>query len=151
MKKFVFIILVLCLSIYIIGCGKKQATLEELQTPMSMETPSTVTSETKAMPETKPQVTQGAPVAQAKLEPLPPSGPYKPTVQETQTALKNAGFYTGNIDGKSGPVTMKAIEEFQKSKGLAVDGKVGSKTWSVLSAYLKPVVPEAKPKKKVRP
>ncbi len=150
MKKFVFIILVLCLSIYIIGCGKKQATLEELQTPMSMEIPSMVTSETKAMPETKPQVTQGVSVAQVKLEPLPPSGPYKPTVQETQTALKNAGFYTGNIDGKSGPMTVKAIEEFQKSKGLAVDGKVGPKTWSVLSAYLKPA-PEAKPKKKVRP
>src|SRR3989338_2779431 len=45
--------------------------------------------------------------------------------QQIQTALKNAGFYAGKIDGKIGPGSMKAIEEFQQSKGLKVDGKVG--------------------------
>jgi N-acetylmuramoyl-L-alanine amidase len=50
--------------------------------------------------------------------------------------LKNAGFYTGMVDGKIGPRTKKAIEEFQKFKGLKVDGKVGPKTWAELEGYL---------------
>jgi len=81
-------------------------------------------------------------LAGSKLEPLPPSGPYKPSATEIQTALKNAGFYSGAVDGKIGPMTKKAIEEFQKMKNLQVDGKVGPKTWEVLEQYLaKPQVP----------
>ncbi len=56
--------------------------------------------------------------------------------KEIQRALKNAGFYTGAIDGKIGPNTKKAIQEFQKSKGLTADGKVGSRTWAALEKYL---------------
>jgi peptidoglycan hydrolase-like protein with peptidoglycan-binding domain len=149
MRRFVFIILTLAFAIYLTGCGKKQPDLEELQIPMSMETPSaTLAPETKAQSGARIQVLPAAPVVEsAKLEPLPPPGPYKPTAIEIQTALKNAGFYTGNIDGEIGPQTKKAIEEFQKAKGLQADGKVGLKTWAVLGTYLNPVV-EAKPKKK---
>lgn len=53
-----------------------------------------------------------------------------------QTALKAANFYTGNIDGKVGPKTKRAIVEFQKAKGLKPDGKVGPKTWRELEKYL---------------
>lgn len=149
MRKFVFIIVTLSLALYLTGCGKKQPKLEELQIPMSIETPSVaVPAETKAQPGAKIEVSPGAPgVGPATLEPLPPGGPYKPTAVEIQTALKNAGFYTGNIDGKIGPQTKKAIAEFQKAKGLQADGKVGTKTWSALSAYLNPVV-ETKAKRK---
>jgi len=56
--------------------------------------------------------------------------------KDIQRALKNAGFYTGAIDGKIGPRTKKAVEEFQKAKGLKVDGRVGSKTWSELEKCL---------------
>ena len=56
--------------------------------------------------------------------------------QKIQTALKNAGFYTGNIDGKIGSGSKKAIAAFQQSKGLKADGKVGPKTWAALEAYL---------------
>ncbi|MBI4433058.1 MAG: peptidoglycan-binding protein [Candidatus Omnitrophica bacterium] len=56
--------------------------------------------------------------------------------QKIQTALKNAGFYSGNIDGKIGPASKRAIEEFQRANNLTVDGKVGPKTWSVLERYL---------------
>ena len=56
--------------------------------------------------------------------------------KDMQTALKNAGFYTGTIDGKIGPRTKKAVEEFQRAKGLKVDGKVGQKTWAELEKYL---------------
>ncbi|OIO38973.1 MAG: hypothetical protein COT00_05185 [Candidatus Omnitrophica bacterium CG07_land_8_20_14_0_80_50_8] len=75
---------------------------------------------------------------------IPAPGPARvPTVTDTlthdqqiQTALKNAGFYTGKIDGKIGPGSKRAIEAFQESKGLKADGKVGPKTWSALEAHL---------------
>lgn len=152
MKKFVFIILGLALVVYLTGCGKKQA-MEETQEPVSIESLSTISAEPKTVtPESKTSVAS-APVvapaqAPAKLEPLPPSGPYKPTTQEIQTALKNANFYAGAIDGKKGPLTTKAIEDFQKANGLKVDGKVGPKTWEVLKTYLNPPVETPAPSKK---
>ena len=56
--------------------------------------------------------------------------------QQIQTALKNAGFYHGNIDGKIGPASKRAVEEFQKQHNLKVDGKVGPQTWGALEPYL---------------
>jgi len=60
-----------------------------------------------------------------------------PTAGEIQTALKNAGFYKGPIDNQIGPQTKEAIQRFQKAKGMNPDGVVGSKTWQLLSEYLK--------------
>lgn len=59
-------------------------------------------------------------------------------IQDIQIALKNAGYYTGPIDGNIGRQTMKAIKDFQKANNLEVDGKVGDKTWDVLKQYLNP-------------
>ena len=58
------------------------------------------------------------------------------TKKDIQLALKNAGFYNGQIDGKIGKKTKKAIREFQKANGLKADGKVGLKTKDLLSRYL---------------
>lgn len=153
MKRCLVVILVMFFSIYMFGCRKKQVAMEELQEPMSMEALSTMSATVPQAPEAKAtesrtQVAQVAPgVEAAKLGALPPAGPYKPTNIEIQTALKNAGFYTGEIDGKIGPMTKKAIEEFQKTGGLKVDGKVGPQTWGLLSSHLSPPV-EPKTKKK---
>ena len=70
----------------------------------------------------------------AKVAPLVQSAIDK--TKDIQRALKNAGFDIGTIDGKIGPKTKKAIEDFQKSKGLKADGKVGPKTWAELEKYL---------------
>ena len=56
--------------------------------------------------------------------------------QRIQTALKNAGLYTGSIDGKLGPASKRAIEEFQRQNNLKVDGKVGPKTWAAMEHYI---------------
>ncbi len=56
--------------------------------------------------------------------------------KQIQTALKNAGYYEGTIDGKMGKKTRKAVKEFQKANNLPVDGKVGKKTWLALKEYL---------------
>jgi hypothetical protein len=39
------------------------------------------------------------------------------------------------IDGSFGPATLKAVERFQASHGLHVDGLVGQATWSALLRY----------------
>jgi peptidoglycan hydrolase-like protein with peptidoglycan-binding domain len=163
MKKFVFIILALVVVMHLVGCGKKEQSLTEMQEPISIEELSKLDSSIQTVPEvvtkTAPAVTvtpsSAVPPAETKaaeiqLGQLPPSGPYKPTVREIQTALKNAGFYPGMIDGKKGPMTKKAIEDFQKANNLGVDGKVGSKTWAVLSPYLNPAPVPSKPGKKKR-
>lgn len=56
--------------------------------------------------------------------------------KQIQTALKNAGYYQGTVDGKMGKKTRKAVREFQKANNLPVDGKVGKKTWMALKEYL---------------
>ncbi len=145
MKKFVFIVTVLVAALSLFGCGKKQQSLEEMQQPMSMETLTTMSTtapqapaQPAAAPEAKVEVGTPTVVKAGKLESLPPAGPYKPSPVEIQTALKNAGFYAGAIDGKIGPKTKKAVAEFQKANGLKADGRVGPKTWSVLSKHLNP-------------
>jgi peptidoglycan hydrolase-like protein with peptidoglycan-binding domain len=147
MKRAVFIIMLFFLMGMFYGCGKKQQTLEEMQQPMSMETLVTMSTTSAVPSETKiteakatvPSILGPAAASNIKLEQLPPSGPYKPTANEIQIALQNAGFYTGAIDGKIGPVSKKAIIEFQKSNDLVADGKVGPQTWEELSRYLNPV------------
>ncbi len=59
----------------------------------------------------------------------------KVTPKSIQTTLKNAGFYSGVIDGKIGRKTKEAIKEFQKANGLKADGTVGKQTWAKLQKY----------------
>lgn len=60
----------------------------------------------------------------------------KASTREIQSALKNAGYYTGNVDGKVGKLTKSAVMEFQKANGLKADGVVGQQTWAKLSEHL---------------
>ena len=62
-----------------------------------------------------------------------------PGIEEIQQALKNAGLYTGKIDGDLGPKTKKAITDFQGQNDLKADGKVGPQTWGKLKPYLSSV------------
>ena len=148
MKKYLIIAAALSVSAYMFGCGKKQA-MEESQEPMTMETMSVVSSTnavvaTDAKAEAK-MVSQPV-VSAVKLE-APAPAVSEPSDTEVQTALKNANFYDGEIDGKVGPKTKKAIEEFQKANNLKADGKVGPKTWALLNAHLNAPV-EIQTKKK---
>lgn len=132
-RLFGFAVVVLMLAA-LSGCGKKQE-MEELQ-PITMESLNAVTGSTQAVPDFKDQeIRVVAPVSKESL-PLPPQGPYRPSANEIQTALKNAGFYTGSVDGKIGAKSKRAIEDFQSAKGLKVDGKVGPQTWEALGKYL---------------
>jgi len=59
-----------------------------------------------------------------------------PKAKEIQEALKNAGYYSGKIDGKMGKQTVEAVKSFQKANNLPADGKVGRKTWALLNDHL---------------
>lgn len=52
-------------------------------------------------------------------------------VTEVQKLLNSAGYKLIN-DGIEGPLTISAIKDFQKKKGLTVDGVVGTKTLAAL-------------------
>lgn len=148
-SKFIFIVSALASLIYLSGCGKKQEPIAQMQEPISIEELARINASTQGAPEITartepaviaPEVSISASSAlQGQLEELPPGGPYKPTNKEIQAALKNSGFYAGLVDGKIGPLTKKAIEEFQKANSLKADAKVGPNTWALLSQYLNPV------------
>lgn len=50
----------------------------------------------------------------------------------TKFIQKKLGFTGSNVDGKFGPATRNAVKDFQKKKGLEVDGIVGINTWKAL-------------------
>lgn len=60
----------------------------------------------------------------------------RPNIKQIQTALKNAGYNPGAIDGKMGRQTKEAIKLFQRNNNLTVTGKAGKKTWKLLRRYL---------------
>ena len=59
-----------------------------------------------------------------------------PSAVEIQTALKKAGYFRGEVDGKIGPETKESVRKFQQANGITPDGIVGSRTWTLLSKYL---------------
>ncbi|MBN1913748.1 MAG: peptidoglycan-binding protein [Candidatus Omnitrophica bacterium] len=139
MKNKVLSFILIAFCIYIFGCQKNEVVSDGLPEPMPIETLGADDGQGRQdMAEVMPDMQLVQPLSEVapKLDSLPPSGPYKPVPKEIQSALKNAGYYSGRIDGKIGPVSKKAIEAFQKAKGLKADGKVGPKTWAVLSGYL---------------
>ena len=132
-REFVLVALLVC-AICFAGCTKKGTDTSGSIEAISMETLTATVNATQAGEITRPE--QLGASQMIKEPPLPPQGPYKPTAREIQSALKNAGYYKGNIDGKVGPLTKKAILEFQESNGLQADGKVGPKTWVMLGKYV---------------
>lgn len=50
------------------------------------------------------------------------------TKKDIQRALRQAGYYSGAIDGVFGPLTEKAVKNFQRDHGLKVDGITGPVT-----------------------
>ena len=60
------------------------------------------------------------------------------TVRQVQTALKNLGYYKGDVDGIFGDALFTAVWWFQKDKGLPVDGVAGSETQMALGLISSP-------------
>lgn len=132
MKEFLVILVVAVFGIYMFGCAKKEA-LEESQETMSMDALTSPNVQVAATEGRTVEAIQATGLASPKIESVSLA---KPSPKEIQSALKNAGYYKGAIDGKIGPMSKKAIDDFQRDNGLEVDGKVGRRTWEVLSKQL---------------
>jgi hypothetical protein len=60
-------------------------------------------------------------------------------VVKVQSQLIKLGWLVGSADGMFGPITEKAVIDFQKKNGLVVDGKVGPITYGALFAGSIPI------------
>lgn len=142
----VFVSGLIILPLAIFGCkGKMQKEGESAMAPAEATIPTEEVVVTQT-PMTEPAAAQNY----VSQETIPPTAAVPPSTEagqavspdklqrnkDIQAALKAAGLYTGNIDGKIGPKTKRAIVEFQKARGLKADGKVGPKTWAELEQYL---------------
>ena len=152
-KRFVAVLAValIVLPLAMVGCKGKTGNMpEEMKTEAtetSQDAMTTQTQEAQVMQATEPSQTvatetippTSAPQMSEKIQAQAAQAvtAVHDRSKDIQTALKNAGFYAGAIDGKMGPKSKKAIEAFQKAKGLKVDGKVGPMTWAELEKYLK--------------
>ncbi len=143
MRTYLFILL--ALVFFVSGCGKAsspQQVAEINSDGLSVSQADTLLAQPSAD-----NAEQNVPVANIVVnrdsEPLVEANvslangiPDSPDATGIQTALKNAGLYQGEVDGKIGPKTKAAIKEFQRNNNLIDDGKVGPKTWSILKTYL---------------
>lgn len=130
-----FLVVAVFISFFLVGCSEKKSEMpigeimaNTTVAPAQNVEVATVPAATSAAEEA------AAPAAEVVTE--APAVYIAPTAEEIQTALKNAGYYAGSIDGKLGQKSKKAIESFQRDNGLEVDGKVGPKTWDKLKARL---------------
>ena len=137
MSKGLFLALVMVVSAgFISGCQKKAPEEQTMEISAPAEGVGGVPVEPPA------QIQIPAPAATPEIAPEAEKAPAvmgewtPPSAEGIQQALKNAGLYDGEIDGKIGPKTNKAIEEFQAKNNLKVDGKVGRKTWEKMKEYL---------------
>ncbi|NEP79543.1 MAG: peptidoglycan-binding protein [Okeania sp. SIO3B3] len=56
------------------------------------------------------------------------------TVAAVQRKLRELGYFSANLTGYYGPITERAVKEFQQDKGIAATGQIEPTTWSLLFA-----------------
>ena len=69
--------------------------------------------------------------------PAPPPAMVNPnspdTLRQVQTALQQDGLYHGQVDGKWGPRTQRAVMQFQHKNGLHATGHLDQATLSAMN------------------
>ena len=68
----------------------------------------------------------------SKVQALSKYGSRGSEVRTIQDKLKRWGYYTGNVDGIYGSLTVAAVKRFQQKNGLKVDGIAGTQTLNAL-------------------
>jgi len=85
-----------------------------------------------ALPVAPTEKPQEKPVEKAVEKPAITIGARGDEVRVIQKHLADGGFYAGEIDGIFGPITAKAVKEFQKSVNLTVNGIVDKETFTYI-------------------
>jgi peptidoglycan hydrolase-like protein with peptidoglycan-binding domain len=57
-----------------------------------------------------------------------PAGLHEGDAKKVQEALRDKGYYTGQVDGVLGPQTRAGIRQYQKSENLPVTGRLDAET-----------------------
>lgn len=140
MKKFVYFMIVPALVLSLAGCASTKSgkpRKKDIKARVDVLETRVDDIEQKQNAASAEQVSASMPVPSDSGKSMDP-GPSSSTMdkRDIQTALKNAGFYAGAIDGKVGPKTKQAIKDFQSANGLKADGVVGPKTSKALQRYL---------------
>jgi murein L,D-transpeptidase YcbB/YkuD len=65
-----------------------------------------------------------------------PAAPSKEQIRTAQEALVDFGYGSLEADGVFGPSTSKAVEAFERAKGLPVTGKLGPATLEALRSHI---------------
>src|SRR3989338_3212643 len=113
MKKIMGLVLGFMSIALVVGCQKKEAQAP-IDQPMVVEQVVPAQEALPAGPATAmAPITAAVDAAATTMTETVMPVIEKPTAQQIQEALKNAGLYDGKIDGDIGPRTKKAIEEFQ--------------------------------------
>jgi peptidoglycan hydrolase-like protein with peptidoglycan-binding domain len=133
--RFSFII-VGVLTLFFSGCATMENGQLTANKPQIQSEISSLQEKTKKLEAENVLLKQQLVDALAKIETLEKTEVRMPTAKEIQTALKNAGFYKGKIDGQIGSQTKEAIKKFQAANNLNSDGVMGSRTWALLLKYL---------------
>ena len=68
----------------------------------------------------------------SEVEALSKYGSRGQEVRTIQDKLKRWGYYTGNVDGIYGSLTVSAVKRFQQKNGLKVDGIAGTQTLNAM-------------------
>lgn len=74
-----------------------------------------------------------------------------PAVEKLIRDLAALGYYDGRLDDVFGPGTESAVMQFQRDKGLKIDGIVGPKTFAAIEAALKAKTRSPAPKPQPAP
>ncbi|MBZ9669490.1 peptidoglycan-binding protein [Mesorhizobium sp. ES1-3] len=89
-------------------------------------------------------------IVRSNAAPAPIKG--DPVVEQVQGILKDLDFYSGTVDGISGPNTRKAIQAYQQKVGLNASGEIDALLLDQLGATPKTAaVPKPRPRPDVAP
>src|SRR4051812_1632900 len=124
MKRIALFMVGVFLVTTLIGCSKKkneEAALENMTNGVSSENVVSVSDATAGNVPVVVDNAESVPASTGDMAAGVAASTEKPTPKQIQQALKNAGVYSGKVDGNIGPKTKKAIEEFQTQNGLKAD------------------------------
>ncbi|TPJ40309.1 peptidoglycan-binding protein [Mesorhizobium sp. B2-5-4] len=89
-------------------------------------------------------------IVRSNAAPAPIKG--DPVVEQVQGILKDLDFYSGTVDGISGPNTRKAIQAYQQKVGLNASGEIDALLLDQLGATPKTAaVPKPQPRPDIAP
>jgi Putative peptidoglycan binding domain len=97
---------------------------------VALEPPAAEKAAKEGVP-TQLSLTTDAP-AQSEAQGAPPPAVKDDLVRDVQGRLDSAGFAPGPVDGKLGPLTQRALRNFQEARGLEATGALDARTLAAL-------------------